>query len=101
MPRDIDRYPFLSPTKRRAGSPEDVAAIVRGIWPGANQEGSTGFERSWTVRTPEGLRLVAHSWSPKASLDFFWVRIAATIENGVDDENMHNDPHILQGRRGR
>ncbi len=70
-----DRYPGLG-RKRTLGSPEAVLDAVRSAWPGAGQEGSTGVERTFTVRQDGRERLVAHSWSPGSRLERIHCRIA-------------------------
>ncbi len=92
---DVDRYPFLNPRRQRVATPEDVMALVRATWPTASQSGSTGYERSWTIRTPEGQRLVAHSWSPTRDMRFFWVRVAPTMDETCDAD-VWNDPRAVE-----
>ncbi len=81
---DTDRYPFLNRHKIKVGTPEDVLALVRRKWPAAYQEGSTGYERTWFSDTPFGLRLVAHSWSPRRDMAWFWVRVSDRVEDTLD-----------------
>lgn len=58
--------------------------LVRAEWPSACQEGSTGFERSWTADVSGDLRLVAHSWSPRRDGGWYWVRVAASPDDTLD-----------------
>ena len=95
---DIDRYPFLSPRKVKVASPDSVMALVRATWPQACQEGSTGYERTWVTNTPIGRRLVAHSWSPRRDMAWFWVRVSADLEESAP-EDVWNDSRVLDVKR--
>lgn len=82
----FDRYSALGGTKHKLSTPEDVLDFVRAAWPGACQEGSTGFERSWTATVEGAMRMVAHSWSPRRDMAWFWVRIAAGADDTLDPD---------------
>lgn len=86
MPFDIDRYPSLG-RKRRISGPEEALRLVRETHPDATQHGSVGAERSWTVDGPDGRMIVAHHWNPwrGRSRDVWWLRVAASVEEGIRD----------------
>lgn len=86
MPSDRDRYPELGP-KRRISGPEEALALVRAAHPTAGAEGSTGSERTWMVRTPDGARLVAHHWNPwrrGRTREIWWLRMVDDIGDAPD-----------------
>ncbi|CAH1691806.1 conserved hypothetical protein [Hyphomicrobiales bacterium] len=66
-----DRYPELGPKLKVSGF-EAAMTKVREVWPGAYQEGSTGFERTWW----SGRELVGHHWPVRArDPDTLWLRL--------------------------
>lgn len=64
MGQPFDRYSSLG-LKQAASSLDDSSEKVRAIWPGADCEGSTGQERTYAVRTDDGVLLVGHAWAPR------------------------------------
>jgi hypothetical protein len=46
---------------------EAVLRKVRSVYPEAYAEGSTGPERSWWIRTDDGMILIGHSWPIRSS----------------------------------
>lgn len=97
-----DRGRSLSFNRRRvqASTMDEVKAVVQAIWPNGFQEGSTGFERSWCCATEHGRRLVAHSWLPRRDMAWFWVRVAASLEDTLDADMSYaslDDPRRLVG----
>src|SRR3546814_7935707 len=57
----MDRYKALGP-RQRIKTLEEALELIKSHWPGADFEGSTGFERSSAVRDDGIQWLVAHTW---------------------------------------
>jgi hypothetical protein len=78
---NIDRYPKLGELQH-ATDWNDLLSIVRGIYPLAYAEGSTGTERTWFA---EG-GMVAHSWSPGGRLIVYCVRVKPRVHAQTEIE---------------
>jgi hypothetical protein len=88
VPIDKDRFPDLG-RRQTVAHEDDVLALVRSIWPGAWQEGSTGSERTWWNGDRKKPDLVAHSWSPRGRMERFHVRILTPGTTSIHNEGYH------------
>src|SRR3546814_10868321 len=71
----MDRYKARGP-RQRMKTLEEALELSKSQWPGADFEGSTGFERSSAVRDDGIQWLVAHTWMD--SRHIWWLRIASS-----------------------
>ena len=78
-----DRYSKLGP-KKPLDQPEDALQRVREFWPTAYQEGSTGPERTWWVRSDAGNMVVAHHW--QTDRGNWFIRIAKNLNTVIFDD---------------